>query len=370
MLFFSDIIGELKTKFKPWFIRRLTMKKSFPMTGLLLGSFVLFISCGSRTGLDLSNFNPHPITISFNMVYVPGGVTFPTSRSASGTATVADAFWITDTEVTYEMWYTVHAWASDAARGADRYYFANPGREGNDGTITDPAGEPPTDAKDEPVTTVSWRDCLVWCNAATEWCNANIGTSYSCVYQAGGVPIRDSRDSNAAHCDAVVPDGTATGFRLLDADEWELAARWRNDATNAAVGYSNPWFTNDDSASGACTYYDDVNDVNPADGIVDGKEANDAVAVYRQYYDSHHHLVDTGVTGTAAVKSKGPNSLGLYDMSGNVWEWCFNSDGGFRMMRGGSWNDYAYDLQTVVVSGASPRAVSHSGGFRVARSAQ
>ena len=64
------------------------------------------------------------------------------------------------TEVTYEVWHEVLTWAEGKG-----YTFANKGKEGSNGGV----GAAPTDeGKKEPVTTISWRDCIVWCNAYTE----------------------------------------------------------------------------------------------------------------------------------------------------------------------------------------------------------
>ena len=49
--------------------------------------------------------------VSFNMVYVPGGLTFPIWANDKKNATVKDAYWIGETEVTYELWYKVRIWA-------------------------------------------------------------------------------------------------------------------------------------------------------------------------------------------------------------------------------------------------------------------
>ena len=58
------------------------------------------------------------------------------------------------TEVPYKLWKEVYDWATQPANG---YKFANAGVKGKDGSGTE----------EEPVTSVSWRDCIVWCNAST-----------------------------------------------------------------------------------------------------------------------------------------------------------------------------------------------------------
>jgi formylglycine-generating enzyme len=314
---------------------------------LMFATALTFAGCdgggsnGGGSGIKYSAGDQETYTadgVSFVMSYVPGGLTFPTGTNDEDTATVANAYWIGETEVTYELWKKVYDWATDAARGANIYTFANAG------TMGDGSGDTPQ----HPVTTVNWRDSMVWCNAATEWYNANNSTSYECVYTYSSAVIRDSRDSNATACDGAVASTTAKGFRLLSSNEWECAARYR-DGTQ--------WTYGDHASgdnSGAC--YNDGSIL----GGLGMSTVFDNYAVYLVY------LVNSG-SSTAAVKSKTANALDLYDMSGNAWEWCFDLRGSLRVTRGGSWLITAGSMQVGYWHVDDPYYEFLSIGFRFAR---
>ena len=135
---------------------------------------------------------------------------------------------------------------------------------------------------------------------------------------------------------------TGKNFRLPTEAEWEYAAR----GGNKSKGY----------------IYSGSNDV-------------DVVAWYGN---------NTG-SGTHEVKGKLPNELGLYDMSGNVWEWCSDwygsyseesvtnpqgpSSGSYRVLRGGSWNYDASSCCCTIRNFYMPTLTNRNLGLRLAISA-
>ena len=134
-------------------------------------------------------------------------------------------------------------------------------------------------------------------------------------------------------------------FRLPSESEWEYACR---------AGTTTRFYWGDDGN------YNDI----------------DRYAVYSSN--------DPG--GTANVGTKLPNVWGLYDMSGNVYEWCedwYHSDytsapsdgsawtspsGSYRVRRGGGWNDLARYCRSANRSYSDPSARYYGLGFRLARS--
>ena len=281
------------------------------------------------------------------------------------------------TEVTYEVWHEVLTWAEGKG-----YTFANKGKEGSNGGV----GAAPTDeGKKEPVTTISWRDCIVWCNAYTE---KTMGEG-ECVYRKSETDTTVLKNATAKEgedfiCDKAYADMDKKGFRLPTEAEWEYAARWQGSNTENAAQYGDVWLTKLNSASGAKKPIGFSGLALPAGETWETlRDELTRVAVYDEWWNGTGWVDQTpATTKTAAVKSKDPNALGLYDMSGNVWEWCFDwygsigagevidpqgaASGTSRVGRGGSWYDYAVNCTVGLRNFSSPDYGLSDLGFRLA----
>ena len=141
---------------------------------------------------------------------------------------------------------------------------------------------------------------------------------------------------------------TGKTFRMPTEAEWEYAAR----GGNKSKGY-----------------------------IFSGSNTIDNVA---WYYDNSYALGSSSPDyGTHNVATKAPNELGIYDMSGNVFEWCQDwfdpyssgsqtnptgsSSGFYRVLRGGSWGRYATECRVAYRNYYSPTNTIISFGLRLAQ---
>lgn len=260
-----------------------------------------------------------------------------------------DAFYMGETEVTKREWDEIYAWATN-----NGYAFGAGAAKG----------------EDHPVHSVSWYDVTLWCNAKSEKegltpCYWTTGT----VWRTGACINPDS-------------DWTANGYRLPTEAEWEYAARggienrrfpWGDTISQEQANYYSYW-------SGGRPYYDyDVSSTN-----------------------RHHPLYSIGspytTPYTAPVKSFPPNAYGLYEVSGNVTEWCWDwfADDYYsrsptnnplgtsyeslatnhypwaslnRVFRGGSWDGTPDYSRLSYRFRWSPASAGYTMGFRVAKKA-
>ncbi|WP_082212101.1 flavodoxin [Parabacteroides timonensis] len=182
---------------------------------------------------------------------------------------------------------------------------------------------------DLPVENVSWTDAIRYCNALSEH------EGLEAAYRIEGNVVTWNRSAN--------------GYRLPTEAEWEYACR---------AGSSTPFNTGGNVTAAQANWYTNY-------PYIDGEGGG---AYNRR---------------TVPVTEYEPNTWGLYNMHGNVGEWCWDAfgsydalptdnpaavaDGSFRVVRGGSWFDVGKHLRSAYRSVLPAAYRADNIGFRVAR---
>jgi formylglycine-generating enzyme required for sulfatase activity len=244
------------------------------------------------------------------------------------------AFYMDTYEVTKGLWDEVATWAE--AHGYDINAASGSGK-----------------ASDHPVCHVSWYEAVKWANARSE------KEGLTPCYTVGGIVYRSGESDYASY------NWSASGCRLPTEAEWEKGARGGGDRSRF------PWNSTNEIQQARANYH------STTEYIYD-------TSATRGY---HPDYSKDPVPYTSPVGTFAPNDYGLYDMAGNLLEWCWDwYDGSYytvspdadprgpvagthRVRRGGSWFSLAFYCRVAHRDYNSPYIEKSTLGFRLVRAA-